>query len=142
MILSRTRVKFTPKCYLRVSSSRQFSSVRNLSERQILLRNRISCSVNTYSSVRNLSLSVPKLNESPVKEELIFQVPAKPAEAVPAEAVPAADPSELVFTIPEKPAPVDLSLLGEPSLDSLGLASYWPPGRLQYCLELVSDVRY
>ena len=142
MILSRTRVKFTPKCYLRVSSSRQFSSVRNLSERQILLRNRISCSVNTYSSVRNLSLSVPKLNESPVKEELIFQVPAKPAEAVPAETVPAADPSELVFTIPEKPAPVDLSLLGEPSLDSLGLASYWPPGRLQYCLELVSDVRY
>ena len=137
MILSRTRVKFTPKCYLRVSSSRQFSSVRNLSERQILLRNRISCSVNTYSSVRNLSLSVPKLNESPVKEELIFQVPAKPAEAVPAP-----DPSELVFTIPEKPAPVDLSLLGEPSLDSLGLASYWPPGRLQYCLELVSDVRY
>ena len=121
--------------------------MRNLSERQILLRNRISCSVNTYSSVRNLSLSVPKLNESPVKEELIFQVPAKPAEAVPAEvvpaeAVPAADPSELVFTIPEKPAPVDLSLLGEPSLDSLGLASYWPPGRLQYCLELVSDVRY
>ena len=134
MMLSRTIVKFTPKCYLRVTSSRQFSSVRQLSERQEnLLRNRVSCSVNTNSIVRYLSLSTPKLSESPVKEELIFKVPEKPVEAVPTP-----DSSDLVFTIPEKPAPVDLSLLGEPSLDSLGLASYWPPGRLQYCLELVS----
>ena len=130
MLLSRTITRINPRCYLGVTSARQFSSVRNISE-QNLFRNRNSFIVtyNSNSNLRYLSLSVPKLSE---KEELIINVPETPAEP----SAPAATP-ESVFTIPEKPEPVDLSVLGEPSLESLGLASYWPPGRLQYCLELL-----
>ena len=39
--------------------------------------------------------------------------------------------------IPEKPVPTEelLDLLGEPTLHSLGLASWWPSGRMQYLME-------
>ena len=68
---------------------------------------------------------------APAQEELIFEVPPPP------EAEPL--PSELEFTIPDKPsAPLDLGQVGEPTLESMGLASWWPSGRLQYFLESVS----
>ena len=70
----------------------------------------------------------------PGSQELVFTIPEKPVETV--ETVP--DSQELIFTIPDKPAPVDPTVLGEPSLESLGLASYWPAGRLQCGLEWVS----
>ena len=44
-----------------------------------------------------------------------------------------------LFDIPEKPQPLEISeMLGEPSFDSLGLASWWPSGRMQYFMETVS----
>jgi len=41
--------------------------------------------------------------------------------------------------IPEKPVPTEelLNLLGEPTLHSLGLASWWPSGRMQYLMEQI-----
>jgi len=132
MLLSKSIVRLNTKCYLGITSTRQFSVDRNAGQRseQRLLRS----SYHVNSSLRFLSVSLPRLNETAIKEELIFQVPEPPA--APAAAPGAPDVSQ-VFTIPEKPSPVDLSVLGEPSLDSLGLASYWPPGRLQYVLELL-----
>ena len=129
MLLSKSLVRLNPKNYLGITR-RQLSIGTNTGCEQRLLRN--SQHVASRSSLRFLSVSVQRFSEAPVKEELIFQVPEQPA-------VPAS-PSELsqAFTIPEKPSPVDLSVLGEPSLESLGLVSYWPPGRLQYVLELVS----
>lgn len=68
---------------------------------------------------------------APAQEELIFEVPPPPEAEPP--------PSELEFTIPDKPsAPLDLGQVGEPTLESMGLASWWPSGRLQYFLESVS----
>ena len=41
--------------------------------------------------------------------------------------------------IPEKPVPSEelLGLVGEPTLHSLGLASWWPTGRMQYFMEQI-----
>ena len=51
----------------------------------------------------------------------------------------ASSSSELIFTLPDKPVPVDVAAtLGEPSFESLGLASWWPAGRIQYLMESVS----
>ena len=47
-------------------------------------------------------------------------------------------PDLVLDFLPEKPAPLDdaaASLLTEPTLQSLGLASWWPSGRVQYCME-------
>jgi len=46
-------------------------------------------------------------------------------------------PSELVLDfLPEKPVPLDPTVLvGEPTFESLGLASWWPAGRLQAWME-------
>ena len=43
----------------------------------------------------------------------------------------------LLDAIPEKPLPLAeaAASLGDPSLESLGLCSYWPPGRIQWLLE-------
>jgi hypothetical protein len=44
--------------------------------------------------------------------------------------------NELVFEIPEKPTPLGLTeMVGEPTFESLGLASWWPSGRIQYFME-------
>ena len=136
MLLSKAIVsRLNPKCYLGVTSTRLFSTVRKQPrgfEPKLL---RSSHQLNICSShIRLLSVTGPKLSENN-KEELIFEIPEKPAETT-VEAAP--DSQELVFTIPEKPDPVDPTLLGEPSLESLGLASYWPSGRLQCSLEWVS----
>ena len=75
------------------------------------------------------------------KEELIFEIPEKPQivpDASVTTATETAAGNELVFDIPEKPLPVDLpELLGEPAFDTLGLASWWPSGRMQYLMENV-----
>ena len=45
---------------------------------------------------------------------------------------------ELVLDfIPDKPLPTEslMDLVAEPTLNSLGLASWWPSGRLQYFME-------
>ena len=91
------------------------------------------------NSIRLLSVSVPRLTDAsaaPVKEELIFTIPDKPV-APPTDTVTPIAGTE-TFTIPDKPSPVDLSLLGEPSFESLGLATWYPSGRMQYFLENVS----
>lgn len=99
------------------------------------------------SVVANIAKSGPESVASastPATSELIFEIPAKP-EIVPDAATPtAADPSlgnttasnELIFDIPEKPIPLDLpEILAEPAFDTLGLASWWPSGRMQYLME-------
>ena len=135
MLLSKVIVsRLNSKCYLGVTSTRLFSSVRKQPAGFEPKLFRPSYQMNICSShIRLLSVTGPKLSETN-KEELIFQIPEIPAETAAAPA-PA---SELVFNLPEKPSPLDPALLGEPSLDSLGLASYWPSGRLQSCLEWVS----
>ena len=138
MLLSKTIVsRLSPKCYLGVTSTRLFSTVRKEPRGFEPKLFQTSHQLNIRSShIRLLSVTVPKLNENN-REELIFEIPEKPVETV--ETVEtAADSGELVFTIPEKPEPVDPTVLGEPSLESLGLASYWPAGRLQSSLEWVS----
>jgi len=65
--------------------------------------------------------------------ELLFDIPEKPEVAPPNDTI---TNSEVQFEIPEKPAPLEAAdLIGEPSFDSLGLASWWPSGRIQYLLE-------
>merc|ERR1712059_20319 len=40
--------------------------------------------------------------------------------------------------IPEKPTPLGIAeMVGEPSFESLGLASWWPAGRMQYFMEML-----
>ena len=87
----------------------------------------------------------PGLIDTTASNELIFEIPAKP-EIAPDAVATAADPglsditasNELVFDIPDKPIPLDLpELLGEPAFDTLGLASWWPSGRMQYLMENV-----
>ena len=80
---------------------------------------------------RQFSVSTLKLTDS-VKEELVFNVPDKPKVEAEVETPVTSEP---VFSLPDKPSPVEISSLGEPSLDSLGLASWWPSGRVQYLLE-------
>lgn len=78
--------------------------------------------------------------------------PEKPSEAVASTDViqppPVNDSKELVLDfLPEKPAPIPSSgggdvestihFIGDPPFDSLGLASMWPPGRIQYLMEQV-----
>ena len=89
--------------------------------------------VETVPGSQELVFTIPEkpVETVPDSQELIFTIPEKPVETVP-------DSQELIFTIPDKPAPVDPTVLGEPSLESLGLASYWPAGRLQCGLEWVS----
>ena len=162
MLLSKAIVsRLNPKCYLGVTSTRLFSTVRKEPRGFEPKLFQTSHQLNIRSShIRLLSVTGPKLSENN-KEELIFEIPEKPVEpevkpvveqapdseelvfTIPEKplepAVEAApDSQELVFTIPEKPDPVDPTLLGEPSLESLGLASYWPSGRLQCSLEWVS----
>ena len=116
--------------------------IRNLSSFQrressclqkIVLEN--VCNQSSRYQSRFFSQGVPKYSQESsvsVKEELIFQVPDKPAPP------PASQSDEIVFPLPEKPTPVVLTQLGEPSLESLGLASWWPAGRMQYFLENVT----
>ena len=134
MLLSKIIVtRLNTKCYLGVTSTRLFSSVRKQPRGFEPNLFRPSYQLNLSSShIRLLSATGPKLSENN-KEELIFQIPE-----IPKETAASAPDSELVFNIPEKPSPLDPALLGEPSFDSLGLASYWPAGRLQSCLEWVS----
>ena len=134
MLLSKAIVsRLNTKCYIGVNSTRLFSTVRLQPRRFEPKLFQTSFQMNTCSShIRLFSVTGPKLGEN-VKEELIFQIPEKPVET----AAPAPDPQELVFTIPEKPSPLDISALGEPSLESLGLCSYWPAGWLQSGLEWV-----
>ena len=140
MLLSKTVVsRLNPKCYLGVTSTRLFSTVRKQPRGFEPKLFQTSHQLNIRSShIRLLSVTGPKLSENN-KEELIFEIPVKPVEPEVKPIVEQApDSQELVFTIPEKPDPVDPTLLGEPSLESLGLASYWPSGRLQCSLEWVS----
>jgi len=63
--------------------------------------------------------------------ELVFEIPEKP-EVVDA----VVDAKAEIFELPEKPQPLDISeIVGEPSFESLGLASWWPSGRMQYLME-------
>ena len=136
MLLSKVIVsRLSPKCYLGVTSTRLFSSVRKQPTGFEPKLFRPSYQMNICSShIRLLSVTGPKFSDNR-KEELIFQIPEIPAETAAAPSVP---DSELVFNIPEKPSPLDPALLGEPSLESLGLCSWWPAGWLQSSLEWVS----
>ena len=84
------------------------------------------------NTVRLLSVSAIRWDGDPVvKEELIVELPPKPVPE-------ASSSSELIFTLPDKPVPLDVAAsLGEPSFESLGLASWWPSGRMQYFMENV-----
>jgi len=68
---------------------------------------------------------------SEATNELVFEIPEKP------EVVDAVlDSKAEIFELPEKPQPLDISeIVGEPSFESLGLASWWPSGRMQYLME-------
>ena len=89
------------------------------------------------NSVRLLSVSAIRWDGDPVvKEELIVELPPKPVPVAEASS----SSSELIFTLPDKPVPMDVTAsLGEPSFESLGLASWWPAGRMQYFMENVRD---
>ena len=78
-------------------------------------------------------------------EELVLEIPKKPEiSSVDAGVVEGTEASnELLFDLPEKPQPLEISeMLGEPSFDSLGLASWWPSGRMQYFMETVSISKF
>lgn len=112
---------------------RSFSSIYENPIRRcikpIVLRDHHLVTMNNLNSVRLLSVSALRWDGAQAKEELIIELPPRPIQAP--------DSSELVFSLPDKPVPVDMAALGEPSLESLGLASWWPSGRMQYLLENV-----
>ena len=63
---------------------------------------------------------------------------ATDAAAKSAATAAAAKPEIVLDFLPQKPSPLDetaASLLSDPTLESLGLASWWPSGRFQYILE-------
>ena len=119
-------------------SLRSFSSLyqnqirRNISP--VVLKNNSLVTRINPTTVRFLSVSAIRWDGDTVaKEELIVELPPKPV-------VPevSSSSSELIFTLPEKPVPLDVAAtLGEPSFESLGLASWWPAGRMQYFMENV-----
>ena len=119
-------------------SLRSFSSLyqnqlrRNISP--VVLKNNSLVTRINPTTVRFLSVSAVRWDGDTVaKEELIVELPPKPV-------VPevSSSSSELIFTLPEKPVPLDVAAtLGEPSFESLGLASWWPAGRMQYLMENV-----
>ena len=115
-----------------VSTLRNYSSFSRaesaVGQRQMFVANILQ---DAKTQRRQFSVSTLKLTDS-VKEELVFNVPDKPMVEAEVETPVTSEP---VFSLPDKPSPVEISSLGEPSLDSLGLASWWPSGRVQYLLE-------
>jgi len=109
----------------------------------------------TTPEAEKLSLSSPEASQSitetsnEASEELILKIPttveSSSVSNVASTTVESSSvstvandkpPNELVFDIPEKPVPLDLpEVLGEPAFDTLGLASWWPSGRMQYLME-------
>ena len=83
MLLSKTIVsRLSPKCYLGVTSTRLFSTVRKQPRGFEPKLFQTSHQLNIRSShIRLLSVTGPKLSENN-KEELIFEIPEKPAETV------------------------------------------------------------
>jgi len=139
---------FQPKFNYGIATIRKFSSLQpqlnNTKIQTVICADKFE-TLNQFSIKRHLSISVQRFSSEgatgagsvkEVKEELIFKVPDKPAVPSGGEAVEAVSSSNnVVFTLPEKPSPVDVSQLGEASFESLGLASWWPSGRMQYFLE-------
>eukprot|EP00092_Neocalanus_flemingeri_P071851 GFUD01088335.1.p1 GENE.GFUD01088335.1~~GFUD01088335.1.p1 ORF type:complete len:461 (-),score=78.87 GFUD01088335.1:34-1416(-) len=91
------------------------------------------------SVVASVEKTEAVVNNAAASNELIFQIPEKPQvvpDTVSTSSSEAVAGNELVFDIPEKPIPIDLpEWLGEPAFDTLGLASWWPSGRMQYLME-------
>ena len=116
---------------LRSFSSLHQNQIRRCINPIVLKDNSLVTRINPNTS-RLLSVSAPRWDGDPVfKEELIVELPPKPVPD-------ASSSSELIFTLPDKPVPMDVAAtLGEPSFESLGLASWWPPGRMQYFMETV-----
>eukprot|EP00088_Acartia_fossae_P057945 TRINITY_DN6768_c0_g1_i1.p1 TRINITY_DN6768_c0_g1~~TRINITY_DN6768_c0_g1_i1.p1 ORF type:complete len:469 (-),score=71.82 TRINITY_DN6768_c0_g1_i1:642-2048(-) len=98
---------------------------------------------------RGLSISAARLQDA-AKEagsastDAANAVPSPPTDSITAVAADsgaaATDSSKelIIDFLPEKPAPLDpATLLGEPTFESLGLGSWWPPGRLQLVMEFL-----
>jgi len=94
------------------------------------------------------SIISSSLNSSPasIPGESMSSLGSSSAESVsssvgclPAVPIAPVDTNELILDfIPEKPLAVDATtILGEPSFESLDLASWWPSGRVQYFMEQV-----
>jgi len=122
---NKTSTGFSFRSY---SSLRQNQLRRSISS-VVLKDNSLVTRINP-TTVRLLSVSAIRWDGDPVvKEELIVELPPKPVPE-------ASSSSELIFTLPDKPVPMDVAAsLGEPSFESLGLASWWPSGRMQYFME-------
>lgn len=140
---------FQPKFNYGISTIRNFSSLQPHQKNKKMhtvfdadSSNSLTKSNFQRISVRQFSISLQRLSTESaagagaLKEELIFKVPEKPPAPSGAEAVSSS--SDVVFTLPDKPSPVDVSQIGEASFESLGLATWWPSGRMQYFLENVS----
>jgi len=84
----------------------------------------------------NIVNAEPIVNTTTNSSELIFEIPEKPQVDAFSSDVGVESTNELVFDIPERPIPFDMpEMLGEPAFDTLGLASWWPSGRMQYLME-------
>ena len=130
-----------------------FINVRNFSYSAVVFR-----------SADNMVKSMTESNEVVIKSESISpnavntEIGATVSENVAPECIagveskavldasPDVDSKELVLDfLPEKPTPTisdsldptpsTIHYVGDPPLDALGLASYWPPGRMQWVME-------
>ena len=69
--------------------------------------------------------------------------PLNESEILKTESAVSEENKELVLDfLPDRPVPVEsttsIDFLGvDPPLESLGLASWWPPGRMQYFMEML-----
>ena len=93
--------------------------------------------LNNIQNSRNFSISIRKFQSAdPAPATVTTEIPSVPTETSSKEIV-------LDF-LPEKPTPIQIpddavssaiQFVGDPPLDALGLASWWPAGRIQYLLE-------
>ena len=90
--------------------------------------------LDTNAEINNMSSNVHTSSHS---------TPLNESEILKTESAVSEENKELVLDfLPDRPVPVESStsidFLGvDPPLESLGLASWWPPGRMQYFMEML-----
>ena len=113
------------RCALRngIKLRREFSTNFIIKDSKILTSRLISS--------RHFSVSAVKFQDAAVKS------------VVAEKAIPISNPQEIVLNLPEQPVPIEstgvdiVTNFGDPPFEALGLASWWPSGRVQFLMEYI-----
>ena len=147
ILLNRSELTRTKLSYLSsgVISARTFSTTnfnnQNVNEN---VENQINEGNASEQPTISNSTELSDRNQSPViKEADVSDLKSSNNVLTSTPELESEKSNELVLDfLPEKPSPVDSDpssmFLGmDPPLESLGLASWWPPGRVQYFMEFL-----